>query len=146
MRDGVGTASWIEIAWTAGTIIGLLANAWGLGDAIADKSFLRNAGLNGRRAVVARWHVELNAGLLYVQLAFLVAGITAMLTPPAPTNSRQIARSVTELMLLSAEPVLVGLAIQAHRYRGRVLATRRMRGAATQELEPEFDDDDRPPA
>lgn len=124
MRNGIGTASWIEIAWTAGTIIGLLANAWGLGDAIADRNFLRAGGLNGRRELVARWHVQLNAGLLYVQTAFLVAGVTAMLTPPAPSQGQRLVRAITELMLLSAEPVLVGLALQSRRYRGRVLASR----------------------
>lgn len=146
----IGNATVVEIVWTATTLVGFVVNAWGLVDAIADKLWLHDSGLNGRRAIVARWHVVLNIGLAYVQTAFLAAGVLAMLTPSAPNAGIREARVALQLMFLTAEPVLVYVAIQARRYRGRLLATRRTSDLELElatdeelELDDELDDDRR---
>lgn len=117
----------IAITWTACTIIGLAANAWGFLDAYADRRWLIDSGLNGRRMIVASWHVTLNAALFYVQCAFLAGGIVAVEWPSQSTGGARIARMFVQLMFLTAEPVLVALAIEARRYRGRLLASRSMK-------------------
>jgi hypothetical protein len=135
-----GTATPLEIVWTACTIAGLMVNSWGLLDAIADRSWLRDSGLNGRRELVARWHVMLNLALTYIQAAFLAGGVLALTSPEAATSGQRNARTAIQLIFLTVEPVLVALAIEARRYRGRLLATRRLtlaRGAAA-----DLDDDD----
>lgn len=120
----IGNASTIEILWTTVTLVGLIANVVGVADAWADKRYLERAGLNGRRELVARWHVTLNIGLAYVQAAFLFAGILAMASPPAHDHTILVLRTALQLMFLTSEPVLVYLAIAAHRYRSRLLASR----------------------
>jgi hypothetical protein len=121
--DVVFHATALELLWTGVTLVGVVVNLWGLVDAVADRRWLRSSGLNGRRETVARWHVVLNAGLTWVQAAFLVAGVTACFTRSS-TGPTHVARVVVQVLFLSAEPVLVLVAIEAHRYRRRLLATR----------------------
>lgn len=134
-------ATSVEILWTLATCVGVSANLWGLADALADRRWLTSSGLNGRRETVARWHVLLNAGLSWVQVAFLAAGITACLTTSPATGPTHIARVGIQLLFLSAEPVLVVVALQAHRYRHRLLATRALPVQAHDESG--FDEDSR---
>lgn len=124
IADVVRNASAVELTWVCVTIVGVVANAWGLGDAIADLRWLRRSGLNGRRETVAKWHVQLNTALTWVQLVFLTAGVRAGLTRNTTTGSTHFTGVLVQLLFLSAEPVLVYVALEAHRYRQRLLATR----------------------
>lgn len=132
MGEVVFHATIIEIIWTLVTLIGVVANAWGCFDAIADKRWLKRVGLNGRRKTVARWHVMLNGALTWVQLAFLTAGVTACFSENTATGNTRVARIIVQLLFLSSEPVLVFIAVAAHRYRARLLAGRVL-GATTYE-------------
>lgn len=124
IADVVGHATAVELVWTLATFVGVLANTWGLADAWADRQWLRKSGLNGRRETVAIWHVRLNAALTWVQLAFLTAGVAACLTPNPTNHDTRLVRVIVQLLFLSAEPVLVLLAVEGRRYRARLLAAR----------------------
>lgn len=127
----VAHATGLELVWTGATAVGVVANAWGFFDAVADRRWLRGSGLNGRRKTVADWHVHFNFCLTWVQLAFLVGGITACLTKSPPSGPTHVARVIVQLMFLSAEPVLVWVAVGGHFYRAKLLGTRSQATAYT---------------
>ena len=124
IHDVWGHATVLEVVRALAAYVGVVLNLWGLFDAIADRRWLREVGLNGRREAVARWHVIMNGGLAFVQVAFAWAGTVALVTPTAHYTDYVAARVSAQVLYTVAEPVLVWIAVEARLYRMRLLASR----------------------
>lgn len=102
METNFGTASLIEIAWTLLAAIGALYHMRGVHDAGGDLSFLKRAGLNGRRRVVALRNLRSEITRLFVKTIFFGVGVVALVTPPPERTSNTTASLIAGVGLVLA--------------------------------------------
>lgn len=129
-----GTASPLEISWTALAALGLLFSMWLAGGGRFDLAAVR-AAINERppraRAWGPRWYVAIssvvaNSALCLVWLGFITIGLIAMqFPPPTPNPDQQVSNMWAGWVLIGMEALLVG--VQAwHLYvRGKIEQTAR---------------------
>jgi hypothetical protein len=78
------TANPLEIVWSLAALVGLAFALWMLRDARADRRYLRAAGLNGSRKIVANGAIRWEWIRAVKMALFLLVGLAAMtrLDPP----------------------------------------------------------------
>lgn len=87
MTMGVGTASWLEIAWTLVALAGFIHVLYMAYYWHQTLAYIRAERLNGARVVSARGHRRAKLIFAWIMFVFIVIGITAMLAPsPAGDN------------------------------------------------------------
>jgi hypothetical protein len=106
-----GTASWNEILWTLGALMGLAINVRLLRVAQGDMGRLRRANLNGPRTLVARGNRRNEVVRVLVQLFFLVIGVLAMITPNAVRPDTSLGISLFSLVLSLSALLMEGLMV-----------------------------------
>jgi hypothetical protein len=129
-----GSASPIEITWTAVALCGVLLTVWMIVDVYLDYRFVRR----GIRAGIAvaygpRWWIAVGAlvgnGLtLLVWLGFLVVGLLAMQFPPPPPNTEQgVVSMVIGWVLIAMEALLASVQVWSRIVRLKVAASQHAR-------------------
>lgn len=86
MVDGIGSASFLEIIWTAIAAFGTVHLGYLWWQALLDERYLKRRGVNGIRSVVARMGVRSEFTALCVMIVFLGLGVLAMFTPPVDSG------------------------------------------------------------
>jgi hypothetical protein len=131
-----GSASSIEVTWTAVALLGVLMTAWMIADAHLDYRAVRR----GIRAGIAvaygpRWWIAVGAlvgnGLtLLVWLGFLVVGLLAMQFPPPPPNTEQnVVSMVIGWVLIAMEALLASVQVWSRIVRLKVIGLRHIHEA-----------------
>lgn len=109
---GVATASWLEVAFTLASAVGLvsyLVLAW---LSAQDLWIVFSLRLNGTRLIEARRRVIAHGTVAYLQAAFVVTGALYM-TLPSGRQPFYVVRTISQALLLTAEPLVVLSAIQS---------------------------------
>ena len=96
-----------EIAWTLLGLVGSLVAARATRAAFGDLAYVRRLGRNGVLKAVALNACWNEGKTLVIQLAFVVAGVVAMLTPNALRESVELHMRVIAGAFLLAEVLLV---------------------------------------
>lgn len=73
----------LELIWTAISLIGLIAAARGVKDALRDRRILRESSTNSGLMLIASGDLRREALRMYVQGFFLLLGVIALLSPPS---------------------------------------------------------------
>ena len=79
---GIGTATWLELAWFFIGVIGLYNMLLLTLAAAGDYDFIQREGLNGSRKIVARTSVITLGAKLLVLIGYAIIGVVAALTKP----------------------------------------------------------------
>lgn len=111
MIDITPTVSLLEALWTLLALIGIAVNARGYTETSARVQYLVGAGINGVYYALALDHRRQEAVEATAQTLFLVAGISALTTPPRPDSGGWLPAAVG-LILLLVEGLLVLRALQ----------------------------------
>jgi hypothetical protein len=94
----IGTASWNELLWSLGALVGLLVNLWLLRIAVSDMRRLHRANLNGPRTLVARGNRRNEV-------------VRAMLTPNTVRPDTSLGISLFSLVLSLSALLMEGLMV-----------------------------------
>lgn len=121
-RFGIGNATWLELAWLligiAGTYNIFLLFLAGLGD----RDFLRRAGINGTRSIVAQSSVVTLGAKVIVVTGYAVVGLVASTRPPLDPDQKYTPSGVViTVAFLAGTLALNGAALYQRRARNRVL-------------------------
>lgn len=111
MSWSIGDASWIEILWSAVSLLCLIANAGALVEAWGDRNAVRLRGINGARKITARKAVRTELVRSLIQAGFLGIGVLAMLTPPPIRESVSRNSVIFGLVFVAMEVALATVSI-----------------------------------
>lgn len=121
--DGIGSASWLELAWSLVCIVGAAYGYTAWRFMRQREALMWRRGLNGANEIQARKNVRDELGRMVTSMIYLVIGGAAMLTPSRTDQTAQTA--LVSLVLaggfIGAQVYNVWLSVLARRDNYRVL-------------------------